>query len=93
MLARMAFLTEISGPPVARDLPARWIFDRLEEWAERSPNQLAFAVDRRDRVEEYGYSDVLDHVNAMLIGFEQHGIHCGEKVGVLMENIPQYSCC
>ena len=90
MLARMAFLTEISGPPVARDLPARWIFDRLEEWAERSPNQLAFAVDRRDRVEEYGYSDVLDHVNAMLIGFEQHGIHCGEKVGVLMENIPQW---
>ena len=88
MLARMGFLTEISGPPVTSDLPARWIFDRLEEWAERFPNQLAFAVDRREGVEEYRYTDVLDQVNGILIGLEQHGIQRGERVGVLMENIP-----
>jgi len=86
----MGFLTEISGPQVTADLPARWIFDRLEEWAARFPNQLAFAVDRRDGVEEHRYADVLDHVNAVVIEFQQHGIDRGDKVGILMENIPQW---
>src|SRR5438552_17805362 len=90
MLARMGFLTEISGPPVTADLPARWIFDRLEEWAQQFPNQLAFAIDRRDGVEEHRYADVLDHVNAIVIDFQQHGIERGDKVGILMENIPQW---
>src|SRR5216117_2691419 len=90
MLARMGFLTEISGPPVPADLSARWIFDRLEEWAEQSPNRLAFAIDRRDGVEEHRYADVLDHVNAIVIEFQQHGIERGDKVGILMENIPQW---
>ena len=86
----MGFLTEISGPPVPADLSARWIFDRLEEWAEQSPNRLAFAIDRRDGVEEHRYADVLDHVNAIVIEFQQHGIERGDKVGILMENIPQW---
>src|SRR5438552_12919067 len=90
MLARMGFLTEISGPPVTAELPARWIFDRLEEWAQQFPNQLAFAIDRRDGVEEHRYADVLDHVNAVEIEFQQHGIDRGDKVGILMENIPQW---
>src|SRR3989449_11164868 len=90
MLARMGFLTEISGPPVTADLPARWVFDRLEEWAARFPNQLAFAVDRRDGVEEHRYADVLDHVNAIVMDFQHHGIQRGDKVGILMENIPQW---
>src|SRR5437773_9229739 len=90
MLARMGFLTEISGPPVAAELPARWIFDRLEEWAEQSPNRLAFAIDRRDGVEEHRYADVLDHVNAIVIDLQQLGIERGDKVGILMENIPQW---
>src|SRR6266581_7503231 len=90
MLARMGFLTEISGPPVTADLPARWVFDRLEEWAARFPNQLAFAVDRRDGVEEHRYADVLDHVNAFVMDFQHHGIQRGDKVGILMENIPQW---
>src|SRR5206468_12121062 len=90
MLARMGFLTEISGPPVPADLSARWIFDRLEEWAEQSPNRLAFAIDRRDGVEEHRYADVLDHVNGIVIEFQQHGIERGDKVGILMENIPQW---
>jgi len=86
----MGFLTEISGPPVTADLPVQWIFDRLEEWAARFPNQLAFAVDRRDGVEEHRYADVLDHVNAIVIDFQHHGIQRGDKVGILMENIPQW---
>ncbi len=90
MLARMGFLTEISGPPVTADLPARWIFDRLEEWAQQFPNQLAFAIDRRDGVEEHRYADVLDHVNAIVMDFQHHGIQRGDKVGILMENIPQW---
>ena len=90
MLARMGFLTEISGPPVTADLPVQWIFDRLEEWAARFPNQLAFAVDRRDGVEEHRYADVLDHVNAIVMDFQHHGIQRGDKVGILMENIPQW---
>src|SRR5213596_2570283 len=90
MLARMGFLTEISGPPVTRDLPARWIFDRLEEWAARFPNEVAFEVDRRDGVEEHRYADVLDHVNAIVMDFQHHGIQRGDKVGILMENIPQW---
>src|SRR3989454_727620 len=90
MLARMGFLTEIPGPPVTADLPARWIFDRLEEWARQFPNQLAFAIDRRDGVEEHRYADVLDHVNAIVIEFQKHGIQRGDKVGILMENIPQW---
>src|SRR5206468_758453 len=90
MLARMGFLTEISGPPVPADLSARWIFDRLEEWAEQSPNRLAFAIDRRDGVEEHRYADVLDHVNAIVLELQQHGIERGDKVGILMENIPQW---
>ena len=90
MLARMGFLTEISGPPVTADLPARWIFDRLEEWAQQFPNQLAFAIDRRDGVEEHRYADVLDHVNAFVMDFQHYGIQRGDKVGILMENIPQW---
>src|SRR5438128_2197882 len=86
----MAFLTEVSGPPVTEALPSHWIFDRLEEWAKRSPNQFAFAVDHQDRVEEYGYAEVLDQANASSAALLEQGIECGDRVGILMENIPQW---
>src|SRR5438876_2432817 len=86
----MGFLTEISGPPDPADLSARWIFDRLEEWAEQSPNRLAFAIDRRDGVEEHRYADVLDHVNAIVLELQQHGIERGDKVGFFMEILPSW---
>jgi len=44
----MGFLTEVSGPPVTDTPSARWIFERIEEWAARSPDRLAFAVDHQD---------------------------------------------
>src|SRR5437016_4561019 len=86
----MAFLTEVSGPPVTEALPSHWIFDRLEEWAKRSPNQFAFAVDQQDRVEEYRYAQVLDQANAISAALLEQGIQCGDRVGILMENIPQW---
>src|SRR2546425_5212727 len=86
----MAFLTEVSGPPVTEALPSHWIFDRLEEWAKRLPNQFAFAVDQQDRVEEYRYAQVLDQANAISAALIQQGIECGDRVGILMENIPQW---
>src|SRR3989442_12793206 len=86
----LAFLTEVSGPPVTEALPSYWIFDRLEEWAKRSPNQFAFAVDQQDRVEEYRYAQVLDQANAISAALIQQGIECGDRVGILMENIPQW---
>jgi long-chain acyl-CoA synthetase len=90
MLAGMGFLNEVSGPPITDALPARWIFDRLEEWAKRSPDQFAFAVDHQDHVEEYRYAEVLDHANAISAGLLEQGIQCGDRVGILMENIPQW---
>ena len=90
MLSGMAYLTEVSGPPITDTLPAHWIFDRIEDWAKRTPNQLAFAADHENRVEEYRYGEVLGHVNAIAAGLEARGIQRGDRVGILMENIPQW---
>ncbi|HYR44974.1 MAG TPA: AMP-binding protein [Terriglobia bacterium] len=86
----MTFLSEVSGPAVTGALPPHWIFDRLEEWAKRSPNQFAFAVDHQDRVEEYRYAQVLDQANAISAWLLEQGIQRGDRVGILMENIPQW---
>src|SRR5947209_2603641 len=86
----MAYLTEVSGPPVIDTLPAHWIFDRIEEWRARTPNQLAFAADHENRVEEYRYGEVLGQVNAIAAGLEARGVQRGDRVGILMENIPQW---
>ncbi len=86
----MAFLTEVSGPPITDTLPARWVFDRLDEWAKRTPNQLAFAADHENRVEEYRYGEVPGQVNAIAAGLEARGVRQGDRLGILMENIPQW---
>src|SRR5207249_2547950 len=52
--------------------------------------QLAFAADHENRVEEYRYGEVLGHVNAISAGLEARGIQRGDRVGILMENIPQW---
>ena len=86
----MGFLTEVSGPPITDTLPAHWIFSRIEEWSKRTPNQLAFAADHEKHVEEYRYGDVLGQVNAIAAGLEARGVQRGDRVGILMENIPQW---
>ena len=86
----MGFLSEVSGPPITDVLPAHWIFDRLEDWARRSPNQFAFAADHQDRVDEYRYAEVLSHTNAIAAELGRLGVQRGDRVGILMENVPQW---
>jgi long-chain acyl-CoA synthetase len=86
----MKFLTEVSGPPITEDLSSSWIFDRIEEWALRFPDRFAFAVDHQDRVEEYKYADVVNQSEWIALGLAANGIQPGDRVGILMENIPQW---
>jgi len=86
----MGFLSEFSGPPITDVLPAHWIFDRIEDWAKRLPNQFAFVADHQDRVDEYRYPEVLSQANAIAAELGRLGIKRGDRVGILMENIPQW---
>ncbi len=86
----MQFLTEVAGPPL-RDVPApSWIFDRIEEWARRSPGRFAFAIDNQTSVQEYRYSDVLEQSAIIAELLQSRGIQPGDRIGILMENIPQW---
>src|SRR6185295_2656341 len=90
MLARMNFRTEVSGP-AALDAPSpHWIFERIEEWSRRSPNQIAFSVDHQSKIEEYRYADVLEHADGIAADLASRGVQRGDRVGILMENIPQW---
>ncbi len=86
----MHFRTEISGPPWEESLPPSWIFDRIEQWAARFPDRFAFALDDQQTVREYRYADVLSESDAIAAGLASHGINPGDRVGILMENIPQW---
>ena len=86
----MTFLTEISGPPVTDALPSTWLFEQIESWAKRAPNRLAFVLDHQDRVEEYKYGEVLDHAGAMAAEMTGKGVQRGDRIGILMENTPQW---
>src|SRR5437588_585061 len=90
MLAVMSFLKEVSGPPITDALPAHWIFNRIETWTQGSPDRLAFVSDNEGGAEEYRYVDVLEHANRIAAGLQERGIRQGDRVGVLMENIPQW---
>ncbi len=90
MRARDRFLTEVQGPPITEIPSGRWIFDRIEEWATRSPGRFAFAVDHQQTVEEYGYADVLKQAEAIALGLAARNIQPGDRIGILMENIPQW---
>jgi long-chain acyl-CoA synthetase len=85
-----SFLTDVSGSAVS-DIPSsHWIFDRIEDWAKRSPNQFAFALDHQDKVTEYRYTDVLEQSNAITAEIVSRGIKRGDRVGIMMENVPQW---
>src|SRR3989442_5435630 len=90
MLTPMKFLTEVSGPPLAETPSSNWIFDRIEEWAKRYPDRFAFAVDHQDDVTEFGYADVLAEAAGIAAELEAKGVKRGYKVGIIMENIPQW---
>src|SRR5215468_3944152 len=86
----MGFLTEVSGPPVTDKLPPGWIFDQIEDWTRRVPDRVAFVLDAPDRSEKYRYSDVLMQSAAVATELESSGIHHGDRVGIVMENTPQW---
>jgi long-chain acyl-CoA synthetase len=86
----MAFLTEVSGPPVTDVLPPQWLFDQIEQWAKRAPDRPAFVLDRQGKVEEYRYSEVLDRAGAMGDEMVARGMQRGDRIGILMENTPQW---
>jgi len=82
--------TEISGPPADPAVNSRWIFDRLEDWIQRGPQRCAFVLDHADRAEEYTYADVLRFTNHIAAGLEARGFRRGDRVGILMENVPHW---
>jgi long-chain acyl-CoA synthetase len=86
----MQFLTEVSGPPVGEALPASWIFDRIEEWADRFPDRFAFALDDQTSVRQFRYRDVLDEAGGIAAGLAARGMRPGDRIGILMENIPEW---
>src|SRR6267142_6703167 len=90
MLTPMKFLTEVSGLPLAETPSSNWIFDRIEEWAKRYPDRFAFAVDHQDDVTEFGYADVLAEAAGIAAELVAKGVKRGDRVGILMENIPQW---
>src|SRR5215471_14003731 len=85
----MSFLTEVSGPP-ADTLPPEWIFDEIEAWAKRVPDRIAFVLDANGPIEEYRYPDVLERAAAIAAELDAKGIRRGDRVGIVMENTPQW---
>ena len=86
----MTALTEISGPPADASIAGRWIFDRIEEWAKTGPDRCAFVLDQSDRTEEYTYADVVRFIGQVSAGLNARGIVRGDRVGILMENVPHW---
>src|SRR5436190_23972457 len=86
----MNALAETAGPPFTESGSEGWIFDRLEEWSGTEPNRTVFIVDHSDRTEEYSYADVLRYTVRVAAGLEKMGVSAGDRVGILMEKIPQW---
>jgi long-chain acyl-CoA synthetase len=86
----VTFLTEISGYPVTDQPTPQWIFDHIQEWARNSPDRIAFVLDQQDGVEEYKYTDVLERAAQIAAALTDMGVQRGDRVGILMENVPQW---
>lgn len=86
----MSLLTEITGPPADPSVSGSWIFDRLQEWAQKDPKRCAFVLDQAEQTEEYTYADVLRAMERIGAGLEARGVGRGDRVGILMENVPHW---
>src|SRR5688572_9167466 len=86
----MSALTEISGQPADASVTGRWIFDRINDWVKQGPQRTAFVLDHADRLEEYTYADVVRFTERIAAALEAKGIKRGDRVGILMENVPHW---
>ena len=86
----MSALTEISGQPADASVTGRWIFDRINDWVKQGPQRTAFVLDHADRLEEYTYTDVVRFTERIAAALEARGIRRGDRVGILMENVPHW---
>jgi long-chain acyl-CoA synthetase len=86
----MNVLSEISGPTIDNSVSGRWIFERIEDWAAREPSRCAFVLDHTDGVQQYSYADVLHNTNRIAAGLQSNGVCRGDRVGILMENVPHW---
>jgi long-chain acyl-CoA synthetase len=84
------FLTEAEGPSVEKAPSPGWIFEQIEEWAQRSPDRTAFVIDREEKIEHYRYPDVLRQTAGVAGMLTAAGIQRGDHIGILMENVPQW---
>jgi long-chain acyl-CoA synthetase len=66
------------------------MFEQIEAWAKRAPERFAFVLDHQDKLEQYRYSDVLDQAALMASHLTRQGIQRGDRIGILMENTPQW---
>jgi long-chain acyl-CoA synthetase len=86
----MRFITEFGAePPLSAPVPG-WIFHRIEEWVRRYPERPAFTLDDQDRTQQYRYADVLKESATVAAALGSIGIGRGDRVGILMENTPQW---
>jgi long-chain acyl-CoA synthetase len=82
---------EVSGPLPVNPAPESWIFDQIRDWTSKAPGRFAFAVDWPDgTVEQYGYGDVLRIAESLGAGLAERGITRQDRIGILMENSPQW---
>ncbi len=86
----MGFLTDVSGTAVVDPPSPNWIFERIEDWSKQFPEKIAFAADHQDRVDEYRYADVLNQAQHIASALTASGIQKGDRIGILMENIPEW---
>ncbi|HEX4999088.1 MAG TPA: AMP-binding protein [Terriglobia bacterium] len=87
----MNVLLEVSGPPLVEAAPDGWLFERIGRWATDAPGRFAFAIDREGGPpEEYTYRDVRDISERLAAGLAAEGIARQDRVGILMENTPQW---
>ena len=86
----MTFLIETAGPGIQEVPTPRWIFDQVEAWAQHSSDRVAFLIDHQNKVEEYRYADVLRCAGEIAASMLEIGIKRGDRVGILMENVPHW---
>jgi long-chain acyl-CoA synthetase len=76
----------IQDPPNAIEIPEAPLFRLLEETAARHPRHMAVTMDGADIT----YAGLLQASRAFASGLRAQGVEKGDRVGLILPNIPQY---